>query len=131
MSSLIEYLTHIKGMLHKFNNRFCKDDHTLSKSATCIEYVQTMLDCLRIQRCIFFNLLYFSRGELPTPKGVIPKIWFVVLEEYHIMMHSEKNVCICEGHILRAYIYHVFFFFFKHILKRALRVKEGSFLTQK
>ena len=30
---------------------------------------------------------YFSRGELPTAKGVVPKIWFVVLEEYQIM-HS-------------------------------------------
>ena len=35
------------------------------------------------------NYNIFSRGELPAKKGVIPKIWFVVSEEYHIM-HSEK-----------------------------------------
>ena len=28
---MIKYLTHMKGALHKFNNRFFKDDHTLSK----------------------------------------------------------------------------------------------------
>jgi len=39
----------------------------------------------------FFKLQYVSRGELPTSKGVILRIWFVVLEEYHIM-HSE-NLC--------------------------------------
>ena len=52
-------------------------------------FKQLMFDCLKIQLWTFFKLQYFSRGELPTPKGVIPKIWFVVLEEYHIM-HSEK-----------------------------------------
>ena len=60
--------------------------------AYSIPYVQTMFDCLRIYikvHSTFFKLQYVSRGELPTPKGVIPKIWFVVLEEYHIM-HSEK-----------------------------------------
>jgi len=39
----------------------------------------------------FFKSQYVSRGELPTSKGVILRIWFVVLEEYHIM-HSE-NLC--------------------------------------
>ena len=81
------------------------------RNAACIEYVQTMFDCVRIQRCKFFKLQYLSRGELPTPKGVIPKICFVVFEEYHTMMHSEKIMCICEGHILRAYLYRVFFSF--------------------
>ena len=61
-----------------------------------------MFGCLNISRCTFFKLQYFSRGELPTPKGVvIPKIWFVVLEEYHIM-HSEKGCVIVKGisHVL-------------------------------
>ena len=35
------------------------------------------------------QITILSRGELPASKGVILKIWFVVLEEYHIM-HSEK-----------------------------------------
>jgi len=60
--------------------------------AYSIPYVQTMFDCLRIYikvHSTFFKLQYVSRGELPTPKGVILKIWFVVLQKYHIM-HSEK-----------------------------------------
>ena len=80
------------------------------KSATCIEYVQAMFDCPRIQRCILFKLPYFSRGELPTPKGVIRKIWFVVLEGLSNYDAFTRNMCNCEGHILRAYIYHASFF---------------------
>ena len=60
--------------------------------AYSIPYVQTMFDCLRIYikvHSTFFKLQYVSGGELPTPKGVILKIWFVVLQKYHIM-HSEK-----------------------------------------
>ena len=42
------------------------------------------------------NYRIFSRGGLITPKGVIPKIWFVVLEEYHITLHSEKLCAIVK-----------------------------------
>ena len=35
------------------------------------------------------HILQITVGKLPTPKGVIPKIWCVALDEYHIM-HSEK-----------------------------------------
>ena len=88
---IIKYLTHIKVMLHKFNKRLFKDGDTLSNECYMhtiytIKYVQSMFD---IQKCTFFKLQYVSRGELPTPKGVIPKILFVVLEEYH-SMHPEK-----------------------------------------
>ena len=78
-------------MLHKFNNRFFKDDYTLAKECY-MHTVYHMFDCLRIYikvHSTFFKLQYVSRGELPTPKGVILKIWFVVLQKYHIM-HSEK-----------------------------------------
>ena len=37
-------------------------------------------------------------------------------------------MCNCEGRILLAYIYHVFFIQEKRV-KRALHVQEGSFLT--
>ena len=44
---------------------------------------------LRFKDAHSSNYNIFSRGEMPTSKGVIPQIWFVVLEEYHIV-HSEK-----------------------------------------
>ena len=54
------------------------------KSATCIQYTicsnNVCLSYCRIQRWTFFKLQYFLRGELHTLKGVICKIWFVVLE---------------------------------------------------
>ena len=41
-----------------------------------------------------------------------------------------EMMCNCEGHILHANIYHVFCVKKKkHIVKRALHVLEGSFLT--
>ena len=95
--------THIKGMLHKIKQQILQwRVYSFKKvlHAYSIQYVQTMFDYLRIlrstffklqyfSRCKFFKLQYVSRGEQPTSKGVIPKIWFVVLDKYHIM-HSEK-----------------------------------------
>ena len=46
---------------------------------------------------------------------------------HYDIMHSEKNMCNCEGPILQAYIYHVLHLR-KHIVKRALHVQEGSVL---
>jgi hypothetical protein len=31
------------------------------------------------------QIIFFLRRKLPTSKGVILKIWFVFLDEYHIM----------------------------------------------
>ena len=59
----------------------------LETVSTTVQYVQTMFDCLKIYRKDAHSSNYnmFQEGR----KGVIPKIWFIVLEEYHIM-HSEK-----------------------------------------
>ena len=129
---LIKYLTHIKGMFHKFNKTFLKKRLYSFKRvlhAYSIPYVKTMFDGLWVLRCTFFKLQYFSRGELPTPKGVILKIWFVVLDEYHIM-HSEKCCAILKDiFCVLTYTVPCVLHVRKHIVKRALHVQEASFLT--
>ena len=62
------------------------------------------------------QFMILSRGELPTSKGVILKIWFAVLEEYDVFKETMYKF---EGHPLLAYIF----------MKRALHAKENSFLT--
>ena len=50
---------------------------------------KTGLIVLRFKDAHSSNYNIFQEESCPTPKDVIPKIWFVVLEKYHIM-HSEK-----------------------------------------
>ena len=95
-------------MLHKFNSRFFKDDYTLSKEC-CMHTVYDMFKqyLIVLGFTVKMHILQFSRGELPTPKDVILKIWLLSWKKTHYAFR--KMMCHCQGHILHAYIYHVFF----------------------
>jgi hypothetical protein len=122
--------THIKGMLHKIKQQILQwRVHSFKKvlHAYSIPYVQTMFDCFRIYRCTFLNLQYFSRGELPTSKGVILKIWFVFLEE-HYVIHSEKWCAIMKDHFSFYMLTYIMCSLLTNV-KRTLHVQQGSFFT--
>ena len=76
--------------------------------AYSIPYVQTMFDCLKVyikmhilQITIFFKRIAYNKGccsqNMVRCLGRISHYAF------------KKMMCNCEGHILRAYMYHVFF----------------------
>ena len=112
-------------MLHKLNNKFFKDDQALSKGCYMIymhiinHMFKQCLLVLGLKKCIFFNLQYFSRGELPTPKGLFPK--YGSLSWKNIRLCIQKNMmCNCGGHILLACIYPVLVIKKQHILKKSI-----------
>ena len=72
---------------------------------------------------------YFSRGELPTSKRIILKIWFLVLEEYHIMIYNVFRDIMhnFEGHItyLACLQRPCVSSLNKNMCKRALHAQQG------
>ena len=79
-------------MLHKFNNRFFKDDYTLSKECYMHTVYPMFKQCLIVLgfKDAHSSLQYSSRGELPTPKGVIFKF-----SKYVSL--SWKNITLCHN----------------------------------
>ena len=119
-----------QGMLHKIKQYILQGWLYSFKRvlhACSILYVQTMFDCFRIYRGTFLNLQHFTRGELPTSKGVILKIWFVFLEE-HYVIHSEKWCAIMKDHFSFYMLTYTMCSLLTN-MKRTLHVQQGSFFT--
>jgi hypothetical protein len=57
------------------------------KSAACKQYSICSNNASLLSGCKMhiLQIIVLFRGELPTSKGVIPKVCSVVLDEYHIM----------------------------------------------
>ena len=88
-------LTYIKGMLHK-------DDHTLSKEC----YMHRICSTMHILQITIF----FKRGNCPHHRELLPKYGSLSLEEYHILMHSEK-ICVIVKDIFYVLTYTMCFSF--------------------
>ena len=127
---LIKYLTHIKGVLHKFNNRFFKDDHTLSKECymhTVYHMFKQCLIVLRFKDAHSSNYNIFQEGSCLHQRVLFPKYGSL----------SWKNITLCiqknDVQLWKTYLtcLHVpcVLHLRKYIVKRALHVQEGSFLT--
>ena len=127
---LIKYLTHIKGVLHKFNNRFFKDDHTLSKECymhTVYHMFKQCLIVLRFKDAHSSNYNIFQEESCLHQRVLFPKYGSL----------SWKNITLCiqknDVQLWRTYFtcLHVpcVLHLRKYIVKRALHVQEGSFLT--
>ena len=107
---VIKYLTHIKGVLHKFNNRFFKDDHTLSKECYMHAVYHIFKQCLLVLRfkdAHSSNYNIFQEESCLHQRVLFPK--YGSLSWKNITLCIQKMMWNCEGHILRAYMYHVFF----------------------
>ena len=53
--------------------------------------------------------IFFEDKNCPHQRELFPK--YGSLSWKNILLYIQKTKCNCEGHILRAYIYHVVFHF--------------------
>ena len=56
------------------------------------------------------NYNSFQEENCPHQSDLFPKYGLLSWMDIILWCIQKKNLCICEGNILRAYIYHVFFF---------------------
>ena len=126
---LIKYLTHIKGVLHKFNNRFFKDDHTLSEECYMHTVYHMFKQCLIVLR---FKDAHSSNYNMFQKNCLQQRVLF---QKYGSL--SWKNITLCiqknDVQLWRTYFTCLHVPCVLHlrncIVKRALHVQEGSCLT--